>query len=434
MFKANRRNLMSYLHPKPKQPKVVHQFRHAEEALYKRDLTVGGAILFGWGTKYILLPGISVSNPFFLILTVSVTTITSQKYLRNVWHTISQRRKPTSDTFVGLATVLTVATGGVVTALSAVWLLNLGQYIKIHDQRLTNKSIQSKDHISDKDTLQATRLIWEPWFIEQRQHLVKYVIPILVWMIFLYAFWPLLSIYYLIFLQYAYRVEQFLRISPYGPWVFVSIFALGPLFLLPATLLNILGGYFFGPVWGSVYSLIGSNIAGTVTYIVGRYFGQTNIDNHANRGTLQHYIDWMHQNPFKAVLTMHIIWIPFEIVNYLAGFLQLNWAAFALGTALGSFFPTISFALFGASVEGSLIKETPTLNWTTLAAGGLILVGSFTLAQYFKSREAKARNLIKHLNSPQGVENKFGTTKAKTFTVAANPLDSAHPLDSTALG
>lgn len=431
MFKANQRNLMSYLHPKPKQPKVVHQFRQDEEALYKRDLTVGGAILFGWGAKYILLPGLSASNPFFLILTVSVTTITSQKYLRNVWHTISQRRKPTSDTFVGLATVLAVATGGVVTALSAVWLLNLGQYIKIHDQRLTNKSTQAKNHISDKNNLQTTRLIWETWFIEQRQHLVKYVIPvttILAWMIFLYAFWPLLSIYYLIFLQYAYRVEQFLRISPYGPWMFVSIFALGPLFLLPATLLNILGGYVFGPVWGSVYSFIGSNIAGTVTYIVGRYFGQTNIDSHANQGTLQHYIDWMHQNPFEAVLTMHIIWIPFEIVNYLAGFLQLNWAAFALGTALGSFFTTVSFALFGASVEGSLIKETPTLNWTTLAAGGLILVGSFTLAQYFKSREAKARNLIKHLNSSQVIEREFAPPRNKTFTVAANSLDS------TALG
>jgi uncharacterized membrane protein YdjX (TVP38/TMEM64 family) len=89
---------------------------------------------------------------------------------------------------------------------------------------------------------------------------------------------------------------------------------------------------------------------------------------------------------------MRFIYLPYDLVNYLGGFLRIDYKAFILATILGSIPGTITFVLAGASVRiDDVFMENfrPELNPWTLVASVVLFVGSLLLSRYFKRREAK---------------------------------------------
>jgi uncharacterized membrane protein YdjX (TVP38/TMEM64 family) len=186
--------------------------------------------------------------------------------------------------------------------------------------------------------------------------------------------------------------------SPFGPLLYILIYALRPLIFFSAAVLTIASGAIFGA--GSIvnlalavlYTVIGSNLSATVAYYVGRFFGQgllTEGDGE-NSGLLQRYADRMRQNSFETILVMRFIFLPYDLVNYLAGILRIDWKAFILASLLGSIPGTIAFVSFGASID---IKElamgkTPQFNPWVLVFGVVIFIASLAISRYFKKREA----------------------------------------------
>ncbi|MCE7990053.1 MAG: TVP38/TMEM64 family protein [Caldilinea sp. CFX5] len=185
--------------------------------------------------------------------------------------------------------------------------------------------------------------------------------------------------------------------SPFGPLLYIFIYTLRPLIFFSAAVLTIASGAIFGA--GSVfnlalavlYTVIGSNLSATVAYSVGRFFGQGLLaeGDSENSGLLQRYTDRMRQNSFETILIMRFIFLPYDLVNYLAGILRIDWKAFILATILGSIPGTIAFVSFGASID---IKElamgkTPQFNPWVLFFGVVIFMVSLAISRYFKKRE-----------------------------------------------
>lgn len=186
--------------------------------------------------------------------------------------------------------------------------------------------------------------------------------------------------------------------SPLGPLLYILIYALRPLIFFSAAVLTIASGAIFGA--GSIlnlalavlYTVIGSNLSATVAYTVGRFFGQGLLaeGDGENSGLLQRYADRMRQNSFETILVMRFIFLPYDLVNYLAGILRIDWKAFILASLLGSIPGTIAFVSFGASID---IKElamgkTPQFNPWVLVFGVVIFIASLAISRYFKKREA----------------------------------------------
>ena len=86
---------------------------------------------------------------------------------------------------------------------------------------------------------------------------------------------------------------------------------------------------------------------------------------------------------------MRFLFLPYDLVNYMAGFLRIEWRAFLLASFLGSLPGSIAFILFGASLQGGVIEGTPSLDPWTLAASIAIFGGSLVLARLLKQREAQ---------------------------------------------
>lgn len=179
----------------------------------------------------------------------------------------------------------------------------------------------------------------------------------------------------------------FLLEHPLGAVVFLAVYVVRPLVLFPAMLLTIAAGFVFGPVVGGALTIVGSNASAMVAYGVGRIFGGGISQDGSGKGMLLGYASRMRRNSFESVIIMRLIYLPYDLVNYTAGFLKVRPGPFLLATALGSLSGTLSFMLFGASFRGGDLSGGPDFSWRVFAASAALLVASLALSRYFKSKE-----------------------------------------------
>ena len=172
-----------------------------------------------------------------------------------------------------------------------------------------------------------------------------------------------------------------------GPLIYIGVYALRPLLFFSSVLLTLAGGFLFGPVWGIFYTVIAGNTSAMVAYAVGRYFGTGLLGAEQSGGVIQGYATRMRRNSFETVLIMRFIFLPYDLVSYLAGLLHIDWKAFLLATALGSIPGTIAVVLFGASLEGNFTGGLPKINPWVLATSVTLFVASLGLSRYFRRRE-----------------------------------------------
>jgi uncharacterized membrane protein YdjX (TVP38/TMEM64 family) len=183
------------------------------------------------------------------------------------------------------------------------------------------------------------------------------------------------------------------RDNPFAPLAYILIYTIRPLILFSSVLLTLAGGFLFGPVWGVIYTVIGANLSATVAFFIGRYFGHGVLQDETSSGWVQRYARRMRENSFETVLIMRFIFLPYDLVNYLAGFLRISYWPFLLATVLGSIPGTIAFVLLGASLSPDEITrmfvtgDLPSLDWRPLAISAAMFVASIALSRYFKRRE-----------------------------------------------
>ena len=183
-------------------------------------------------------------------------------------------------------------------------------------------------------------------------------------------------------------VVGFLTHGFYGPLLYVLLYTLRPLLFFPSTLLTLLGGFLFGPL-GIIYTMLGGNLSALFAYGVGRYFGQGVLDEEENSSIIQNYTQRLRQNSFETVLVMRLLFLPYDLVNYAAGFLKISWKPFLAATAIGSLPGTISVVLFGSSFGTleELMAGKVQLNPVTLGISVVLILVSIGLSRVIKKRE-----------------------------------------------
>ncbi len=128
-----------------------------------------------------------------------------------------------------------------------------------------------------------------------------------------------------------------------------------------------------------------------IAYMIGRYFGDDIIDEEHETSVLQKYGARMRESSFNTVFIMRLIFLPYDLVNYMSGFLKIDWKAFLFATILGSIPGTVSFALFGSSIDISQGIGSAEFNpWAFGSAIAIFLV-SLLISRIVKSREAQSQ-------------------------------------------
>jgi len=196
----------------------------------------------------------------------------------------------------------------------------------------------------------------------------------------------------------------FLQSTSYAPLLFMAADAVRPLLLIPDAISIVASGFIFGPVYGTLISLVGLSSSALVAYAVGRKVRtfsppesieerndtqeQPEVDHNDRslqakaRQLLAHYGDQMEKHPFASMLLMHAVLIPYDPINYVAGYLGLAWQPFLLGTLLGTAPSMITGVLTGSSLQSIALGSISHFSLVPLIASGLLLAGSVGIANY----------------------------------------------------
>jgi uncharacterized membrane protein YdjX (TVP38/TMEM64 family) len=173
--------------------------------------------------------------------------------------------------------------------------------------------------------------------------------------------------------------------NPYSIVLLFLGYLLRPILLLPITLLTVFTGFLYGPIWGTLYSMVAMLASSSVAYILGRFFGGESL-------ILQNaWAKPLRERSFETVLTSRLIFLPGDLVNYACGFLNISFVAFLLATALGGLPGLLVGVLAGASIEGPFSFSGIKINFWYVVISFLLLIISLAMSNYLR----KASNLNK---------------------------------------
>ncbi len=187
------------------------------------------------------------------------------------------------------------------------------------------------------------------------------------------------------------EIVAFLVDHPLGPVLYVMVCAVRPLFVFSSSVLTIGAGHLYGPTLGLLVVTVGQNAGAVLAYALAATFGAELAGRALAHPRLRGAASRLRRNAFATVLTLRLVFTPYDAVNYTAGALRLPLRAFVTATLLGSLPGALTFLLFGASIgDLSVLADGrwPSIDPWTLAASAALLAVTLTVSRTIRRRSA----------------------------------------------
>lgn len=167
--------------------------------------------------------------------------------------------------------------------------------------------------------------------------------------------------------------------------VYVALYAMRPLILFPATLLTVASGLIFGPWLGTLFTVVGENASANLAFVLARWFGRQVVSDHSTE-SLRRWDKKLEHNAILAVLSMRLIMLPFDAVNFGCGLTAMRQRDYAIGTFFGILPSLIGFVLLGGIASAREHNQT-----LTIILSLLFMILGFGLAHLVKRRVGKTQ-------------------------------------------
>lgn len=168
---------------------------------------------------------------------------------------------------------------------------------------------------------------------------------------------------------------------------YIVFYAVRPLVLFPATLLTVASGLIFGPWLGTLFTIIGENASANFGFVLSRWFGRNSVVNHLP-ATLSHWDARLRENGLVAVLTMRLVMLPFDAVNFACGLTAVRHRDYAVGTFIGILPSLIGFVLLGGVAAPGVENRTLVVSLSVC-----FMLFGFAIAKRLKDKDAARRGL-----------------------------------------
>lgn len=171
------------------------------------------------------------------------------------------------------------------------------------------------------------------------------------------------------------NLQTFLgQVGPWGPAVFILIYLVAPAFFLPGSPLTIAAGVLFGPVWGTLYSIVGATGGATIAFLIGRYFGREWVERKAS-GTFKAIKDGVEEEGWRFLAFTRLVPLfPFNLLNYAFGLTRIPLAHYAIVSFICMLPATAVYAYLGYAGREAATGGRNVVLKVLIAIGLLILM------------------------------------------------------------
>ena len=142
-----------------------------------------------------------------------------------------------------------------------------------------------------------------------------------------------------------------------APLIFLLIYAIAPALFLPSIPVTLAAGFFWGPLWGVIFSITGATIGACLPFFLSRHLLQDFIRSKISAGRWQWLQDKVNQHGWKAVAFTRLIPVfPFNLLNYLFGLTPIAFVQYLWSTFVFMLPACIAFVAFGSSLSELILR------------------------------------------------------------------------------
>lgn len=140
-------------------------------------------------------------------------------------------------------------------------------------------------------------------------------------------------------------------LGPWGPLVYIIVYAASAVLMLPALPLTVLGGLLFGPVWGSAYVIAGATIGAALAFLIARRMGREWVESAVKGGRFEVLDRKVSEQGWKIVALTRLIPIfPYNFLNYAFGLTSIGFSSYVIVSFVCMIPGTVAYVALSSSI------------------------------------------------------------------------------------
>ncbi len=179
----------------------------------------------------------------------------------------------------------------------------------------------------------------------------------------------------------------------FGPWawlLYIALLVVAVMSPLPDALVILAGGFFFGPIVGSLLTVVGQGLGATVDFLLARRLGRNFVKTKFPKSSS--FIDrYSEKLGWQTVFIMRLFpSVSFDMLSYVAGVSKLSLRSYLLATVSG----LIPLAIITTMLGHSISMHSSRLALLSVGVGTLsiaIISGVFFFVSSYKRKVALER-------------------------------------------
>ena len=152
-------------------------------------------------------------------------------------------------------------------------------------------------------------------------------------------------------------LEAISGLGAWGPVLFILLYVLECVFMIPNPIITPAAGVIFGVFMGSFYAIIGSTLGASAAFLISRHWVRAWVlKKMEGKDSLRRIDDFIGSESWKIVMLTRLAPVtPFKFLNYAYGATRVGFKPYFFGSLLG-IIPSAFLFAYSGSLLGNLAK------------------------------------------------------------------------------
>jgi uncharacterized membrane protein YdjX (TVP38/TMEM64 family) len=177
-----------------------------------------------------------------------------------------------------------------------------------------------------------------------------------------------------------------------GPLIFVALYVVATVLLLPASVLTLGAGAVFGVAAGAVYVSVAATLGATAAFLIGRYLARDLVAHRiAGNPRFAAIDEAVAAEGWKIVGLLRLSPLfPFSLLNYALGLTRVRLPHYVLASWIGMMPGTVAYVYVGSLAQAAVAGQSWTTGQRVLYGVGLVATIAVTVLVTRIARRALA--------------------------------------------